>query len=106
MLPGSIPLWNLIRDSKTYQIPSLQQRGKGLGIVRLDDSLADLVRAGKASLDDAIAVADNPDELASAFADRRAPPPEAMPPPAPEPLDGPKGLIGRAGALFGKKGGA
>src|SRR5262249_37986335 len=36
ILPGSISLWSLIRDNKTYQIPSLQQRGKALGIVRLD----------------------------------------------------------------------
>ncbi len=47
LLPGSVALWSLIRDAKTYQIPSLQQRGKGFGITRLDDSLADLVRAGR-----------------------------------------------------------
>ena len=51
LLPGSMALWTLIRDGKTYQIPSLQQRGKGLGIVRFDDSLAELVKAGKVSLD-------------------------------------------------------
>ena len=49
LLPGSIALWTLIRDGKTYQIPSLQQRGKGLGILRLDDSLVDLVAAGQIS---------------------------------------------------------
>ena len=47
VLPGSSPLWNLIRDNKTFQIPELQQRGKALGIIRLDDSLAELVRAGQ-----------------------------------------------------------
>ena len=47
LLPGSIALWSLIRDNKTFQIPSLQQRGKGFGIIRLDESLADLVRAGR-----------------------------------------------------------
>lgn len=46
VLPGSVPLWSLIRDNKTFQIPSLQQRGKGLGIIRLDESLQGLVRAG------------------------------------------------------------
>ena len=51
LLPGSIALWSLIRDSKTFQIPSLQQRGKALGIVRLEDSIGDLVRAGKVSPD-------------------------------------------------------
>jgi twitching motility protein PilT len=107
MLPGSVPLWNLIRDSKTYQIPSLQQRGKGFGIVRLDDSLADLVRAGRASLEDALAVADNPDELESVLAGKRPAQPsrEAMPGPPAEPPreEASKGFLG---GLFGKKGGA
>ena len=47
LLPGSVALWSLIRDNKTFQIPSLQQRGKGFGIVRLDDSLYELVKAGR-----------------------------------------------------------
>jgi twitching motility protein PilT len=72
VLPGSVALWNLIRDSKTFQIPSLQQRGKALGIVRLDDSLADLVRAGKVTLDEARALAEVPDDLTQALAGARA----------------------------------
>ncbi|MFO0679920.1 MAG: PilT/PilU family type 4a pilus ATPase [Polyangiaceae bacterium] len=63
VLPGSIPLWNLIRDNKTFQIPSLQQRGKSMGIVRLEESLAELVKAGKASLEDALAITESPEEL-------------------------------------------
>ncbi len=63
VLPGSPALWNLIRDSKTYQIPSLQQRGKALGIVRLDDSLAELVKAGLVTKETAIEYADAPEEL-------------------------------------------
>jgi twitching motility protein PilT len=70
VLPGSVALWNLIRDSKTYQIPSLQQRGKAMGIVRLDDSLAELVKAGKVTLEAAQAVAEDPDELAKAVRDK------------------------------------
>jgi twitching motility protein PilT len=72
VLPGSVALWNLIRDSKTFQIPSLQQRGKALGIVRLDDSLADLVRAGKVTLEEARALAEVPDELTQTLAGARA----------------------------------
>ncbi|WP_437730685.1 type IV pilus twitching motility protein PilT [Sorangium sp. So ce1335] len=113
VLPGSIALWNLIRDSKTFQIPSLQQRGKGLGIVRLDDSLAELVRAGKTTLEAALAVAEAPDELEAVLTGKRqpaltpdrrppAPPPDAAKLGAPE---AGKGLFERAGALFGKKGG-
>ena len=63
ILPSSQPLSALIRDSKTYQIPSLQQRGKALGIVRLDESLAELVRSGRARLEDARAFAEYPAEL-------------------------------------------
>lgn len=63
LLPGSAPLWALIRDNKTFQIPSLQQRGKSLGIVRLDESLAELVRTGRTSLDIAKEYAEAPDQL-------------------------------------------
>ncbi|XXY51927.1 PilT/PilU family type 4a pilus ATPase [Sorangium sp. So ce269] len=113
VLPGSVALWNLIRDSKTFQIPSLQQRGKGLGIIRLDDSLAELVRAGKTTLEAALVVAEAPEELEAVLAGKRqpaltpdrrppSPPPDASKPGAPE---AGKGLFERAGALFGKKGG-
>ena len=71
LLTGSVALWSLIRDNKTFQIPSLQQRGKSMGIVRLDDSLADLVRAGKVTLEEARAFADAPDELAQSLAGPR-----------------------------------
>ena len=63
VLPGIVPLWNLIREQKTYQIASLQQRGRGLGIIRLDESLLELVRAGTITREAALAVAENPMEL-------------------------------------------
>lgn len=61
MLPGNVPLWALIRENRTFQIPSLQQRGKQLGIIRLDDQLQDLVRGGRISMDAARFVAESPD---------------------------------------------
>ncbi len=73
LLPGSVALWSLIRDNKTYQIPSLQQRGKAFGIVRLDDSLAELVRAGRVTRAAALSVAENPDELDAVLSGKRAP---------------------------------
>ncbi len=63
VLPGSVPLSALIRDNKTFQIPSLQQRGKAHGIVRLDDSLAKLVVEDRVTLEAAKAVAEAPAEL-------------------------------------------
>lgn len=47
LLPGSTALSALIREGKTFQIPSLQQRGKAFGIVRLEESLAELQRTGR-----------------------------------------------------------
>jgi twitching motility protein PilT len=42
-------LWSLIRDNRTFQIPSLQQRGKSIGIIRMEDAFGDLVKAGRVS---------------------------------------------------------
>jgi twitching motility protein PilT len=61
--------------------PSLQQRGKALGIVRMDDSLAELVRAGKTSLETARDYADSPDQLEAVVSGRPLRPldPAALP---------------------------
>ena len=75
-------LGNLIRDNKTFQIPSLQQRGKSLGIVRFDDSLAALVRAGKTTLEIARGYAESPDEMEGMVTGKR---PGAPPEPPPDP---------------------
>ncbi len=63
ILPGSFALASLIRENKTFQIPSLQQRGKAFGIVRLDDSLVELIKQGSISLEAALVVAESPDDL-------------------------------------------
>jgi twitching motility protein PilT len=103
LLPGSIALWSLIRDAKTFQIPSLQQRGKGFGIVRLDDSLYDLVKAGTITKEAALAAAEYPEELEAVLSGKRQAPGAApAPPPKPEEKGG---LLGKAGQLFGRKGG-
>jgi len=73
VLPGSMPLSALIRDNKTFQIPSLQQRGKALGIVRLDESLARLVVEDKITLEAAKAVAESTTELDSLIKALRTP---------------------------------
>jgi twitching motility protein PilT len=101
LLPGSIALWTLIRDSKTFQIPSLQQRGKGVGILRLDESLLDLVKSGRVTREAALAVAEHPDELDAVLSGKRPAPGAQAPAPKPEPAGG---LLGKAGQLFGKRG--
>jgi twitching motility protein PilT len=103
LLPGSIALWSLIRDNKTFQIPSLQQRGKGFGILRLDESLYDHVKAGRITKEAALSVAELPEELEAVFSGKRPPPGAiAAQPQKPEAAGG---LLGKAGQLFGKRGG-
>src|SRR5262249_60501490 len=72
ILPSSISLFSLIRDNKTFQIPSLMQRGRAHGIVRLDDSLAELVRAGRVDVGSARAFAEAPDDFEAYVAQQRA----------------------------------
>ena len=83
LLPGILPLWNLIRDNRTYQIPSLQQRGKELGVIRLDDSLRELVKAGRVTAAAAIAVAEAPEELEQVLAQPGGHAGGPAPPPGP-----------------------
>jgi twitching motility protein PilT len=114
LLPGSISLYALIRDNKTFQIPSLQQRGKGQGIVRLDDSLAELVRAGKTDLAQARVFAEAPEDFDS-LVGQKGVAPQGAAATRPLPAAAPKkqtqeeqamdlgGLLSRAGSLFGGK---
>lgn len=48
---------NLIREAKTFQIPSLMQVGKAFGMVTLNDALFQLVRAGTVAPEEAMAKA-------------------------------------------------
>ncbi|TMQ05760.1 MAG: PilT/PilU family type 4a pilus ATPase [Deltaproteobacteria bacterium] len=84
LLVGVLALANLIRDNKLFQLPNLMQRGRAFGMLRLDDSLLELVRAGRLAEDVALRAADNKKELAAAL--HPAPPP-------PEPAR--RGLFGR-----------
>jgi twitching motility protein PilT len=47
VLVGTIPVASAIRDSKTYQIPSLLQTGKKAGMHPMDHSLMQLVKSGQ-----------------------------------------------------------
>jgi len=54
---------NLIREGKTHQMYSAIQAGKKFGMVTMDQSLADLVRAGKVTYDVAVERANQPSEF-------------------------------------------
>ena len=45
---------NLIREGKTFQIPSLMQTGKKLGMLQMNDALFDLVKNGLVEPDEAL----------------------------------------------------
>ncbi len=58
---------SLIRQNKSFQIPSTMQTGKRQGMQLLDEALSDLVRRGVVTLDDALAVANDPSTLRNQF---------------------------------------
>ncbi len=54
---------NLIRESKTFQIPSLMQTGKVLGMQLMNDALVILIEKGLVNPQDALARSTEPDDL-------------------------------------------
>src|SRR5579864_3644926 len=54
---------NLIRENKTFQIRSILQTGAGHGMIQLDSSLAELVRSGIVTRDEALLQAEDPARL-------------------------------------------
>lgn len=65
LLTGVLPLAALIRDNKLFQVASLQQRGRAFGMIRMDDSLAELVRTGRVPEEVAMRASENKRELAN-----------------------------------------
>jgi len=64
---------NLIREGKTFQIPSLMQTGRKLGMQRLSDALLELVLADRVEPEEAYAHAAHRDELAKLLQARGVP---------------------------------
>ncbi len=91
LLTGNMALWTLIRDDKLYQLPSLQQRGRAFGMIRIEDSLNELLRAGAISM-----------ETAKRFADDARVIGETQPA---APAEAARERKGTRRNLFGKKGG-
>ncbi len=96
LVTGVLPLAVLIRDDKLYQLPNLMQRGRAFGMIRFDESLAELVRTNKITQDTAMEYAEAKNQMAGQI---KGPAPAVAPPPA-------AGVKGRLGAFFsGKKDG-
>jgi len=65
LVTGVLPLAVLIREDKLYQLPNLLQRGRAFGMIRFDESLAELVRSGRIDEETALAVAESKKDLAA-----------------------------------------
>jgi len=89
LLTGGMALWTLIRDDKLYQLPSLLQRGRAFGMIRIEDSLNGLLSAGIISVEDAKRFANDDRGIGA-----------SEPPPSPE-----RGRKGSMRDIFSKKGG-
>jgi len=63
LITGNVPLWTLIRDNKLFQLPSLLQRGRAYGMIRVEDSLNEWLERGVIDLETARAHADDPKSI-------------------------------------------
>jgi twitching motility protein PilT len=72
LVTGVLPLATMIRENKLFQLPSLMQRGRAFGMIRLDDSLAEHVRAKRLTDVVALGAAENKRELAATISGRPA----------------------------------
>lgn len=63
VLPGSVGLSRLIQDDALSQLPTLMQRSREQGAVRLEAALAELVRSRKTTLEIARDYAESPEVL-------------------------------------------
>ncbi len=69
VLIGTMSVTNLIRDEKTFQLPSAMQMGRSLGMQSFDDGLRELVRAGKISGETAYLHASSRDDFEALVSD-------------------------------------
>ena len=94
LLTGGMALWTLIRDDKLFQLPSLLQRGRAFGMIRIEDSLNELVSSGVISIETAKTFADDPRVIGHS-------PKQSVSLPQASPAPGTKGTMRN---LFSKKG--
>ena len=54
---------SMIRDSKTHQIPAAIAVGSGEGMLSMDQSILELIHAGRITRETALKYADNPEQM-------------------------------------------
>ena len=75
LLTGGMALWSLIRDDKLFQLPSLLQRGRAFGMIRVEDSLNALLASGVITEASAKQYADDPRMIGQMAPSAQASPP-------------------------------
>ncbi len=65
VLKGTIPVGNLIRENKTFQLPSMMQIGRAVGMQTVDQALLELVQADLITPEAAWRRAEKPDNFES-----------------------------------------
>ena len=60
ILIGTLPMINLIKDGKTFQIPSMMQTAKAAGMQSMDDAIMGLLKTKKISAQAAAGYANDP----------------------------------------------
>ena len=68
LLVANSAVRNLIREGKTFQLPSIMQTGVQAGMQNLDHALLELCREGKVTEEDALARCDNVQEFRAMLA--------------------------------------
>jgi len=63
ILVGTVPIANLIREGKTFQIRSMMQMGRSKGMLLMDDTLVQLVRSKKITYQVGLAAAEEKAEF-------------------------------------------
>ena len=61
ILIGTVPMSKLIRDGKTFQIPSMMQTGKSAGMQIMDESILALLQEGKITAESAQKICERPE---------------------------------------------
>ncbi len=79
VLVGTTAVRALVRERKTYQLTSVMQTSRNLGMQLIDDHLVDLVKAGVVSVEEAFRAVSNPQAVRKRLGLDEAP--AAKPPP-------------------------
>jgi twitching motility protein PilT len=67
VMMGVPAIGNLIREGKIFQIPSIMQTSRNIGMRMMNDSLMDLVKSGKVDADEALSKSNDKSTLQTMF---------------------------------------